>query len=118
MTDKPTQSLTDALIHNLRELKSTRESLVASGLPVPSPQSVMIPIPNVLITDKDPNVCKFINKLGLLNREKSLGLEIKIEQGATVELIDKRKSSMLELVFYYTEDTDIDGVEAFLNKED
>ncbi len=52
---------------NCVHFKEKEESLIASNLHVPEPQSVMIPIPNVLVTDGDKEVLKFIKNIGLIS---------------------------------------------------
>ena len=109
-------TLNQALIKELRALQGKRESLIASNLHVPEHQSVMIPIPNVLVTDGDKEVLKFIKNIGLIRADKSFGLDVAIEAGEKVTLTDGRSSTILECIFYYTGDTKIDEIEQFLEQ--
>lgn len=117
MTNQPQQTLNSALISELRKLETKRLALAESNLDPVSGQTVMIPIPNVLVKDKDSAVCKFIEKAGLMNRDKSLGIKTEIEAGEPVTLTDGRTSTILEVIFHYSEKTDISAIEKFL-KED
>ena len=115
MMDKPTKSkMNEQLIKQLRNLKDKRNALIASDLPVPTPQTVMFPIPAVLIKQQEPDVCQFMAKAGLINRNKDLGLTVKIEAGEPIDLTDGTTTAVSEVIFEVTDDTDIDAVEAFL----
>ena len=76
----------------------------------------MIPIPNVLVTDGDREVLKFIKNIGQIRADKSFGLDVIIEAGEQVTLTDGRSSTILECVFYYTGNTKIDEIEQFLEQ--
>ena len=115
MTEQSTNSLNTALITELHKLEEKRNALIESNITPVEGQTVMIPIPNVLVKDEDEEVCNFIKNVGRINREKSLGLKADIEAGETVILTDGRESTILETVFTYTAETDINAVEAFLN---
>lgn len=117
MENQPKQSLNTALISELRKLEQKRVALVESNLEPVADQTVMFPIPNVLVKDNDKEVWDFITKAGLMNREKALGLTTEIEAGEPVVLTDGRESTILELVFHYNENTDISAVEKFLSAE-
>lgn len=115
MTEKPTTSkLNEQLVKQLRNLEDKRNALIASDLPVPTPQTVMFPIPAVLIRQQEPDACQFIAKAGLINRNKDLGLTVKIEAGEPITLTDGTTTAVSEVIFEVTDDTDIDAIEAFL----
>lgn len=115
MTNKPTESkLNVELIKQLHNLEDKRIALEANGLPVPTPQEVMFPIPAILLRNNDVDAIKFITTAGMLAREKSLGLKVKMESGNPVVMPNGEKTAMNEVVFQVTEDTDINAVEHFL----
>lgn len=107
-------SLNTALINGLQKLEQKRNALIESGMPTIDSQTVMIPIPNILVKNGDKDVCTFIKNIGLMNRDKSLGLTASIEAGETVTLTDGKESAIIETVFTYTPETDISAVQAFL----
>lgn len=115
MTEQP-NTLYTALIEQLKHLEEKREALTAKGLPVPTPQSVMMPIPNKLIKDEDKHVCEFMAKVGWINRSPELGLQVQMEAGKPIHLVDGSTSKVIEVVFNVDENTDIPAIEAFLNK--
>lgn len=115
MSKEPTSiTLNQALIKELRFLEEKRVALIEKNLPVPEPQSVMIPIPNALVKDKNPEVLKFIKNIGLIKANKDFCLDVVIEAGAETLLNDGRSSTILECIFYYTGATKIDDIEHFL----
>lgn len=118
MAKTESKTLNETLVAELVKLKEKREALRLKGLPIVDDQSVMIPIPNSLVKDKHPEVTKFIELIGLINRNKDLGVPCKIEAGEAVKLTDGTTSTILELVFFYTDKTDIEAVQNFIQKHE
>lgn len=118
MAKTESKTLNETLVAELVKLKEKKDALRLKGLPTVDNQSVMIPIPNSLVKEQNPEVLKFIELIGLINRNKDLGVPCKIEAGAEVELQDGTSSTIIELVFFYTDETDIEAVQNFIKEHE
>lgn len=103
-----------SLVKQLRELEYKSASLRAHDLGEIETQSVLFPIPSVLIEDQDHPTMKFFEEIGHIERSLELGLHVEVTQGASVLLTDGRTSTILEVTFFYQDGkTDIDGIESY-----
>lgn len=116
MTEENKKTYNQVLVDNLKKVKQNREDIHKSSIPDMETSEVVIPIPNVLIEDKDKPTVQFVQNIGKLKRKPEFHLEVQIKKGQKVTLTDGRQTNLLELIFGVNGKTDIGKIESFLEE--